>query len=180
MGGFPRASDELGRDIPRYVVWGVSMQCATAVGRVLDLNAAAEGNVITTAEWPQQAGADQQLAARTDAVVVDRKKRGKKRKKKRGKKHGKKRRAHDTSQQQSPRSRWLRNGQLAAHFGVTVMTVWRWKHDQKLKFPPGRLVNGIEYNDRDKADAWMRSQPIRRGRPPKVQNTNLTQETAAI
>jgi hypothetical protein len=154
-------------------------QSATAVGRVLYLNAAAEGNVVVE----QQAGADagdQQPAiigelTGTDDVAADKKKR----RKKRGKKLRKKRRARDSSQRQRQSPHWLRNSQLAAHFGVTVMTVWRWKHDPKLKFPPGRFVNGIEYNNRNKADAWMRAQPVRRGRPSKAHNTNRTEEPMA-
>jgi hypothetical protein len=81
-----------------------------------------------------------------------------------------------SSPQQSPR--WLRNQQLADYFGVTVMTVWRWKQNDKLKFPPARLINGIEYNNFKSVDAWMRKRPVRRGRPSKAQNTN--QEIAAV
>jgi hypothetical protein len=80
------------------------------------------------------------------------------------------------SQRQSPH--WLRNSQLADYFGVSLMTVWRWKNDPKLKFPAARLINGIEYNNFKSVDAWMRTRPVRRGRSSKAQNTN--QEIAAV
>jgi hypothetical protein len=45
------------------------------------------------------------------------------------------------------------------------MTIWRWKHDPSLNFPPAHIVNGIEYNDLNRADAWMAARPARRGQP---------------
>jgi hypothetical protein len=73
---------------------------------------------------------------------------------------------------QSSLGRWARNSQLAAHFDVTPMTIWRWQNNPALNFPPSHAVNGISYTDLDEVDRWMRSQPIRRGRPSKAQNTN--------
>jgi hypothetical protein len=37
------------------------------------------------------------------------------------------------------------------------MSLWRWKRDPKLKFPPAAVINGIEYNDLNLVDDWMRS-----------------------
>jgi hypothetical protein len=72
--------------------------------------------------------------------------------------------------------RWARNKRTADHLNTSVMTLWRWKHDESLNFPLARIVNGIEYNDLDEIDAWMRARPARpRGRPSKAQ----TEEGAA-
>jgi hypothetical protein len=50
--------------------------------------------------------------------------------------------------------RWKRNKALAAYAGVTQVTIHRWK---KLPdFPPATCINGIEYFDTEKFDAWMR------------------------
>jgi len=54
---------------------------------------------------------------------------------------------------------WVGNAQLAAHFGVSTMTVTRWKKDPKLNFPKSRFVNGREYHSVPLADEWMASQP---------------------
>ena len=51
--------------------------------------------------------------------------------------------------------RWVRNGELARYLGVSKMTLWRFKKDPELKFPPASLINGIEFNDLDKVDPWM-------------------------
>ena len=45
-----------------------------------------------------------------------------------------------------------------AYLGVSKMTVWRLKHDEKYKkhnFPPASEINDLEFNDLDKIDAWM-------------------------
>jgi predicted DNA-binding transcriptional regulator AlpA len=55
--------------------------------------------------------------------------------------------------------RWLRNGELAAYFGVSKMTVWRWKRDAATNnFPRASLINDIEFNDVREVDAWMAAQ----------------------
>ena len=59
------------------------------------------------------------------------------------------------------RGKWLRNGQLARHFGVSNMTLWRWKRDPDLDFPDASVINGIEFNNLDTCDEWMRK---RRGK----------------
>jgi predicted DNA-binding transcriptional regulator AlpA len=53
------------------------------------------------------------------------------------------------------RRRWVRNGELAKYLGVSKMTVWRLKHQAGYAFPPAAAINGIEFNDLDKVDAWM-------------------------
>jgi hypothetical protein len=53
--------------------------------------------------------------------------------------------------------RWARNAKTARHLNVSGMSLWRWKRDPKLKFPPAAVINGIEYNDLNLVDDWMRS-----------------------
>jgi predicted DNA-binding transcriptional regulator AlpA len=53
------------------------------------------------------------------------------------------------------RRRWVRNGDLAKYLGVSKMYVWRLKHQPEHNFPPAAKINGIEFNDLDKVDAWM-------------------------
>jgi hypothetical protein len=70
----------------------------------------------------------------------------------------KKQQANNEPVVQTEPKRWLRNGELAKYLSVSKMTLWRWKHhpDHKdLDFPPASEINGIEFNDLDKVDAWM-------------------------
>ena len=55
------------------------------------------------------------------------------------------------------RSKWLRNGPLARYLGISNMTLWRWKRDPDLDFPDATEINGIEFNDLDVIDEWMRT-----------------------
>jgi predicted DNA-binding transcriptional regulator AlpA len=53
---------------------------------------------------------------------------------------------------------WVRNFELASYLGVSKMTVWRLKHDEKYKkynFPPASEINDLEFNDLDAVDKWM-------------------------
>jgi hypothetical protein len=58
--------------------------------------------------------------------------------------------------------KWVRNGQLAQHFNVSAMCIWRWKRDPALACPPSYEVNGIEWNDLDLWDGWMRARVVSR------------------
>jgi hypothetical protein len=42
------------------------------------------------------------------------------------------------------------------------MTVWRWKRDPRLNFPPSSVINHIEYNDLDQIDEWLKARAISR------------------
>jgi hypothetical protein len=53
--------------------------------------------------------------------------------------------------------RWARNKETADYLNISVMTLWRWKRNPKLKFPAAAVVNGIERNDLDAIDYWMAS-----------------------
>lgn len=55
-----------------------------------------------------------------------------------------------------------RNSALARYFNVSRMTVYRWKHDPSLATPEPMIVNGIEYNDLDAWDAWLKARAISR------------------
>lgn len=56
-------------------------------------------------------------------------------------------------------SEWLSNTQLAQHFGVSIMTITRWKNNPLLDFPKPRVVNDREYHNRLLIDQWMDAQP---------------------
>jgi hypothetical protein len=56
---------------------------------------------------------------------------------------------------------WVRNGALAEYFGVSAMCIWRWKRDPSLNCPPTFEVNGIEWNDIQSWDAWMRKRGVK-------------------
>ena len=59
-------------------------------------------------------------------------------------------------------SRWARNKDTAGYLGVSVMTLWRWKHDPTLGFPAATVINNIEHNDLDAVDRWMQSRAVTR------------------
>lgn len=42
----------------------------------------------------------------------------------------------------------------AERYGVSVRSIERWEADQKLSFPPSRLINGRRYDDIEQLDAW--------------------------
>jgi hypothetical protein len=56
--------------------------------------------------------------------------------------------------------RWVRNGELAKYLGVSKMYVWRLKHQPEHNFPAAAKINGIEFNDLDKVDAWMEARVV--------------------
>jgi hypothetical protein len=59
-------------------------------------------------------------------------------------------------------SKWLRNTALAKYIGVSNMCLYRWKRDPKLDFPAATVVNGIEYNDIDAVNGWMKKRVVTR------------------
>jgi hypothetical protein len=66
------------------------------------------------------------------------------------------------SRKDGPGRRWVRNKRLAEYLDVTEMTVWRWKRDARLKFPLSSVINGIEYNDLDQIDEWLKARAVSR------------------
>lgn len=74
-----------------------------------------------------------------------------------------------SKQKDVPGRRWVRNKDLAEYLGVTVMSLWRWKRNPTLNFPLASDINGIEYNDLDAVEQWIRSRVVNR----------LAKETAA-
>ena len=70
-------------------------------------------------------------------------------------------------------SEWLGGAQIAAYFGVTAMTIWRWERDPKLAFPASTVIRGRKYWHRDDIDTWMRAwrqsrRPLQRKSQPAV------------
>jgi predicted site-specific integrase-resolvase len=66
------------------------------------------------------------------------------------------------SKKDGPGRRWVRNKRLAEYLDVTEMTIWRWKRDGRLKFPLSSVINGIEYNDLDQIDEWLKARATSR------------------
>jgi hypothetical protein len=58
-------------------------------------------------------------------------------------------------------ARYLTNKDLATYAGISAMTLWRWKRNPELRFPPARVINQIEHNDRLAFDRWMKRRPTR-------------------
>jgi hypothetical protein len=58
--------------------------------------------------------------------------------------------------------RYLRNVELARYVGVSAITISRWKKDPNLNTPLAMAVNGIERNDRELWDAWLKARAISR------------------
>lgn len=56
--------------------------------------------------------------------------------------------------------RWTRNKPTARYLGISDMTLWRWKRDSRLNFPPPSIIRGIEYNDLNLVDAWLRARAV--------------------
>jgi hypothetical protein len=74
--------------------------------------------------------------------------------------------------------RWKRNKALAGYAGVSLVTLHRWK---KLPdFPPATCINGIEYFDTEKFDAWMQGRETltRPQRPWLLEGRREKQATA--
>jgi predicted DNA-binding transcriptional regulator AlpA len=40
--------------------------------------------------------------------------------------------------------------------GISVMTLWRWEHNEKLRFPKPTEINGRKYYDLAEIEAWER------------------------
>jgi predicted DNA-binding transcriptional regulator AlpA len=38
--------------------------------------------------------------------------------------------------------------QVCREFGITLMTLWRWDHDEELKFPPAIQIRKKNYRSR--------------------------------
>jgi len=69
----------------------------------------------------------------------------------------------------NPKRRCIRNGELAKYLGISKMYVWRLKNDpghKNYNFPKASKINGIEFNDVDKIDAWMEAREGVEACPP--------------
>jgi len=63
-------------------------------------------------------------------------------------------------QQTPPTPRLVGNAALARYLGVTPMTIWRWKRQPDLHFPPTIVINGVSYNSLNEIDAWLREHRV--------------------
>lgn len=59
-------------------------------------------------------------------------------------------------------SRWTRNSATARYLGVSNMCLWRWKRDARLAFPDPAVINGIEYNNLNLVDQWIKARVVSR------------------
>jgi predicted DNA-binding transcriptional regulator AlpA len=52
--------------------------------------------------------------------------------------------------------------------GISVMTLWRWEHDDKLEFPTPTNINGRKYYDLAEIETWERARAITSSRIEKA------------
>jgi hypothetical protein len=52
------------------------------------------------------------------------------------------------------------------------MTLWRWKRDRGLGFPPPSVVNNIEYNDLNLVDDWLIARRVDHAKQREDATTN--------
>jgi hypothetical protein len=72
---------------------------------------------------------------------------------------------------------WLPAAKIRQRLGgISPVTFWRWRHNPKLGFPSGKLVNGRWYFPWSAVAAWHARLPeaawqFDRGRPAKLEST---------
>ena len=47
---------------------------------------------------------------------------------------------------------------LQRRLGISDVTLWRWRHDERLDFPKGRLINRRVYFPWHEVAAWLERQ----------------------
>jgi predicted DNA-binding transcriptional regulator AlpA len=47
---------------------------------------------------------------------------------------------------------------LSKRLGVSTVTLWRWRHDERLSFPKGRRINQRVYFPWHEVAAWLERQ----------------------
>jgi hypothetical protein len=47
-----------------------------------------------------------------------------------------------------PKDELVPDPRVCEEFGITLMTLWRWDHDPKLKFPPAIKIRKKNYRSR--------------------------------
>jgi predicted DNA-binding transcriptional regulator AlpA len=48
---------------------------------------------------------------------------------------------------------------LRAKFGISAVTLWRWRHEKENRFPAAKMINGRLYFPLDAVTAWLAGQP---------------------
>lgn len=64
----------------------------------------------------------------------------------------------------------LRNRPLAKKYGISDMTLRRWKGDPEKNTPPPMVINDIEYNDVEAWDAWWKDRTVTRAQRAERSN----------
>lgn len=60
------------------------------------------------------------------------------------------------------RKRLLDQTKSAAYVGKSVMTLWRWRRNPRLKFPPAIVINDREYFTPEILDGWLEQMPTKK------------------
>jgi predicted DNA-binding transcriptional regulator AlpA len=50
--------------------------------------------------------------------------------------------------------RFLPDPDVCRRYKVTPMTIWRWDHDPRLKFPKAIRIRGRKYRDEAELERW--------------------------
>ena len=58
--------------------------------------------------------------------------------------------------EEAPAGGWISGPQLADHFGVSSMTIWRWRQDPSLSFPRPITVRHRNFWSMSALRAWER------------------------
>lgn len=58
--------------------------------------------------------------------------------------------------------RYIPDREVAARYGVSAMTLWRWDRDPSLAFPRPLRINRRKYRDEDELVAWERERAAAR------------------
>ena len=48
---------------------------------------------------------------------------------------------------------------LRAKFGISAVTLWRWRHEKKSGFPAAKMINGRLYFPVGAVTTWLAKQP---------------------
>jgi predicted DNA-binding transcriptional regulator AlpA len=58
-----------------------------------------------------------------------------------------------------PDNSFIPGPKLRAKLGISAPTLWRWRHDEELGFPPPKVINGRLYFPLSAVTAWLAQRP---------------------